>query len=355
MPRNVDVGWYEKYLKAKEMLENKSENPGLGSVAAIAKEISINPRTLHRMMAGGRYLDRVKPEASEADVACSYVALETLEKISRLSQPVADDLLAGALANSTGISELKQILEKLKIEQPALAHEMNVRAAKRQNWRALIRKLDVFTSQSGSDFFGVHNGKVLRTNRAVEYNAPRYVVLDEKGSVHALVFTKIGGESRSALAVALELYDLAVARHAGGLNPAIWIVFPAESEIMHHLAEIALWSGGSPFNANWLFLANTFDRNGEIGLRVLFEREFSVILNDMKRGGGRVSRAQLLWSGSGFAAERCTELDVGYTPSLPTASGDRRYHEFLIEKLREQNTDVSNFYKAFLLESDLGL
>ncbi|WP_394241130.1 hypothetical protein [Halopseudomonas laoshanensis] len=355
MPRNVDVGWYEKYLRAKEMLENKSENPGLGSVAAIAKEISINPRTLHRMMAGGRYLDRVKPEASEADVACSYVALETLEKISRLSQPVADDLLAGALANSTGISELKQILEKLKIEQPALAHEMNVRAAKRQNWRALIRKLDVFTSQSGSDFFGVHNGTVLRANRSVEYDAPRYVVLDEKGSIHALVFTKIGGESRSALAVALELYDLAVARHAGGLNPAIWIVFLEESEVMHHLAEIALWAGGSPFNGNWLFLAHTFDHQGEVGLRVLFEHEFSAILADIGRGRGRVAQAQLLWSGAEFAAKESTLLNVGYTPSLPTATSDRRYYDVLIARLKEGNKSPTSFYKGLLFYTGLGI
>jgi hypothetical protein len=233
---------------------------------------------------------------------------------------------------------------------------MDLRAGIRQTAKMLAQQLDLFMSKIEPNFFGAPKGTILKASQVSEYLSPRYVVVNEGGTINALVFNRIGGESRSAFAIASELYDLAKARHACGPKPKIWIVFPSESEVMLHLAEIALWAGGSPFNGNWLFLAYTDETNEKIGLRVLYEFEYGDILVRMKEGKQRVSQEQLQWSGMQLD-EETVSLDIGYSPSLPEVTGTRTYHEVLTESARARmKAGVATLAdKSSVLETDLGL
>jgi len=353
MARKIDTRWYDTYLNAKAEF---SRQGSVGTITSVAQALAMNQKTLSRMVSAGRYLERHRPGLTRDAVGCSYVHMEILEKIARIATSQADALMPQALSNEISIAQLNRTLDDLRGENPLLAHTLNVRSSKRRTAKALLRDVETCLREASASFFGARGGTVLKSSTFPAFQAPNFVVQAASGAVHSLVFCKVGADSRPASAVAMDLYDLAQVRRSMG--PNIWMIFPERSALMNHLAELALWLGGSPFNGCWLYLAHVEEVNGSLHLRVLFEHEYTSLLNDLQQGRGCIDKKQLHWYGNDLNdAEKTASVGIGHEFSLPFASGSRTYSELLTETLHtlmEQGI-ATDAEKGMLLEHRLGL
>src|SRR5690606_9240950 len=185
MARKVDVRWYDTYLQAKEIFESQGPEATLTSVA---DAMEMKPKSLSRIVNGGRFLDRVHPAAQKRDIQCSYAHLETLERISRFSEERAKELLPGALVNKISISDLKSELDSLRQDSPLASHSLNARSNKRIQTKTLLRDVDSFMQETTSDFFGVHKGLIIKAQGSFAFQAPSFAILNSNKKLHALVF-----------------------------------------------------------------------------------------------------------------------------------------------------------------------
>lgn len=349
MARTVDIRWVDTYLNAKKAFEQQGQG---ATLASVAKTLGMNQKTLNRIVAAGRYLERCLPEIEQQQVRCSYVHMELLEKISRISTPLADELLAPALVNQISISELSQQLDGLRSQSPLLAHALNSRAEKRRTAKGLVRDLLSFFEHTPLEFFEARNGAVLKAATSSIFQAPNAVVLDQHGNSQAVIFCKVGGDSRPASGVAIDLYELAVARQQ--MARKVWMVFPERSDVFMHLAELALWLGGSPLHEDtgWLRLAYFHDFQDKLVLNVFFEDTCAELLEQVTAGERRFEPEQLTWLGSPRETpDKVISVGLGYTPKLPTAGARRSYSEYLIETANEQTP----YLKRLQAEHDLSL
>lgn len=353
MARKIDTRWYDTYLRAKTEFSRQGSG---GTLASVAQALAMNQKTLSRMVTAGRYLERQRPGLERECIRCSYVHMEILEKIARIASPQAEALMPQALSNEVSIADLNRTLNELRGDHPLLAHTLNVRSNKRRTAKALVREVETCLRDEKATFFGARHGRVLKTSNFPAFQAPHFVVQDVSGAAHSLIFCKVGADSRPALAVAMELYELAQARRS--MAPNIWMIFPERSEVMNHLVELALWLGGSPFNGSWLYLAHVAENDSKMYLDVLFERECAQVLDDMHQGLGRVDQALLRWHGNDLEApEKMVQLSNGYEFSLAVASGHRRYRDLLsagAKALMEQGL-ATKAEKGQVLEDELGL
>jgi hypothetical protein len=349
MARTVDIRWIDTYLNAKKAFEQQGQN---ATLASVAKALGMNQKTLNRIVAAGRYLERCLPAIEQTQVRCSYVHMELLEKISRISAHLADELLAPALVNQISISELSQQLDGLRSQSPLLAHALNSRAEKRRTAKGLVRDLFSFFEHTPLEFFEARNGAVLKAATSSIFQAPNAVLLDQHGNPQAVIFCKVGGDSRPASGVAIDLYELAVARRQ--MARKVWMVFPERSDVFMHLAELALWLGGSPLhnNTGWLRLAYFHDFGEKLVLNVLFEDACTELLKEVTAGNRRFEPEQLTWAGSQRdKPHEVTTVSIGYSPELPKAGAHRSYSEYLIETADEQTP----YLKRLQAEHDLGI
>lgn len=349
MARTVDIRWVDTYLDAKKAFEQQGQS---ATLASVAKALGMNQKTLNRIVAAGRYLERCLPAIEQTQVRCSYVHMELLEKISRISAPLADELLAPALVNQISISELSQQLDGLRSQSPLLAHALNSRAEKRRTAKGLVRDLFSFFEHTPLEFFEARNGTVLKAATSSIFQAPNAVVLDQHGNPQSVIFCKVGGDSRPASGVAIDLYELAVARRQ--MARKVWMVFPERSDVFMHLAELALWLGGSPLHENtgWLRLAYFHDVQEKLVLNVFFEDACAELLTDVAARKRRFEPEQLTWIGS--PRDKPGEIitvGLGYVPKLPTAGARRSYSEYLIETANEQTL----YLKRLKAEHDFGI
>lgn len=353
MARKIDTRWYDIYLSAKAEF---SRQGSAGTLTSVAQALGMNPKTLTRMFSAGCYLERHHPGLPHEAVGCSYVHMELLEKIARIDAAHADALLPPALNNDISIAQLSQALDDLRGDNPQLAHTLNARSNKRRTAKALLRDVEACLRETSGLFFGARGGAILKSSTFPAFQAPNFVVQTASGTVHSLIFCKVGADTRSTLAVAMDLYDLAHVRRSMG--PNIWIIFPERSGLLDHLAELALWLGGSPFNGSWLYLAHVEEVNGTPYLRVLFEQEYGLLLGELQQGRGHIDPKQLRWQGSDLNKVAVTAtVGIGYEFSLPTAQGARTYSQALTETLQaltEQGI-ATNAEKGLLLEDRLGL
>ncbi|MEZ2745793.1 hypothetical protein ACBQ16_11405 [Halopseudomonas bauzanensis] len=354
MARKVDVRWYDTYLQAKEIFESQGPEATLTSVA---DAMEMKPKSLSRIVNGGRFLDRVHPSAQKKDIQCSYVHLETLERIARFSEQRSRELMPAALANQVSISDLKAELDGLRQDSPLAAHGLNARSNKRIQTKTLFRDVDCFMHTATSDFFGVHKGIIIKANGNSAYQAPSYAILNSKKKLHGLVFCKVGAESRPALDVALDLYDLALARHCAPGSPHIWLIFPEQNGVMKLLAEVALWTGGTPFNGGWLFLAHISDHGKGSSLHVYYESEYGNLLEEITADRGAFTPDKLGWTGVDVS-HTGVKIDVPiFQTQLPRGKGRRSYGEVLAETARERMKKrvATKDDKRLLIETDLGV
>lgn len=349
MARTVDTRWYETYRNAKTAFDELGQS---ASLAGVAHDLGVNQKTLNRIVTAGRYLERCLPGVEPTDVRCSYVQMELLDKISRISPPLANELLPSALVNQTSITELTQRLDALRSQSPLLAHAINARAEKRRTAKGLLRDLFSVLAHTPLEFFEAPGGTVLKATTSNLFQAPTAVVLDRQGNSQAALFCKVGGDSRPASSVAMDLYELAVARK--NMASKVWMVFPERSEVFLHLAELSLWLGGSPLHGNddWLRLADCHDYEDRVRLHVFFEDDYTDLLAEVAAGNRRFEPEQLTWTGAPAGnPEEVHALGLGYTPALPPAGARRSYREYLLSTAGEE----TEFHKRLKLEYDLGL
>lgn len=347
MARTVDTRWFETYRNVKKAFEELGPSATMSNVA---QALGMNQKTLNRIVAAGRYLERCMPDVDPAAVRCSYVHPELLEKISRISAPLAEELLPSALVNQISIAELTQQLNVLRSQSPMLAHAINARSEKRRTAKGLLRDLFSFLAHNPLEFFEVPGGSVLKAAAPSLFQAPNAVVLDQDGKPQAALFCKVGGDSRPASGVAMELYELAVARR--NMAPMVWMVFPERSEVLMHLAELSLWLGGSPLHEdNWLRLAYFSDFGKRLELNVLFEKEFSELLAEVLADKRRFEPEQFSWAGIPASKHSGTTIiDIGYKPQLPEAKSKRLYSEYLYTAFKD-----IDLLKRLAVEDALGL
>ncbi|MDH1056931.1 hypothetical protein [Aquipseudomonas alcaligenes] len=347
MARTVDTRWFETYRNVKKTFEEQGPS---ATMANVAQALNMNQKTLNRIVVAGRYLERCMPDIDPGAVRCSYVHPELLEKIARISPPLAEELLPSALVNQISIAELTQQLDVLRSQSPLLAHAINARSEKRRTAKGLLRDLFSFLAHTPLEFFEAPGGSVLKAAAPNLFQAPNAVVLDQDGKPKAALFCKVGGDSRPASGVAMELYELAVARRH--MAPMVWMVFPERSEVLMHLAELSLWLGGSPLHEeNWLRLAYFSDFGKRLELNVLFEKDFSELLAEVLADKRRFEPEQFSWAGiAPGEASGTTIIQIGYTPQLPEAKSSRLYSEHLFTAFK----DIS-LIKRLAVEDDLGL
>lgn len=330
MARKIDTRWYDTYLRAKAEFTRQGS---AGTLTSVAQSIGMNPKTLTRMFSAGCYLEGHHPGLTREAVGCSYVHMEILEKIARIDSAHADAMMPPALKNNISIAQLKQTLDGLRGENPQLARTLNARSNKRRTAKALLRDVEVCLREASGLLFGVQGGSILKSASFPSFQAPSFVVKTASGVVHSLVFCKVGADTRPTLSVAMDIYDLAHVRRSMGSN--IWMIFPERSALMNHLAELALWLGGSPFNGSWLYLANIEEVGGKTHLRVLFEHEYRLLLEELQQGRGCFDKKHLRWHGSDINEAAFTaHVGIGYEFSLPTAQGSRTYADVLNEALQ---------------------
>ncbi|MBT8767326.1 hypothetical protein [Metapseudomonas boanensis] len=349
MARTVDSRWFETYRNAKNAFEQQGQS---ATLASVAQALGMNQKTLNRMVAAGRYLERCLPAIEQPQVRCSYVHIELLDKISRISAPLADELLPPALVNQISIAELSQRLDALRSQSPFLAHAINARADKRRTAKGLVRDLFSFLTHTPLEFFEAPGGTVLKAATTSLFQAPTAALLDKQGSPQVVLFCKVGGDSRPASGVAMDLYELAMARRH--MARRVWMVFPERSDVFLHLAELSLWLGGSPLHEDtgWLRLAYFHDFQERLVLNVFFEDACSELLAEVSAGNRRFEPDQLTWAGAppGKPGE-LTALGIGYTPKLPRAGSSRSYTEYLIASADE----LTPYLTRLKVEADLEL
>lgn len=347
MARTVDTRWFETYRNVKKAFEEQGPS---ATMANVAQALGMNQKTLNRIVVAGRYLERCLPDVDPAGVRCSYVQPELLEKIARISPALAEELLPSALLNQTSIAELTEQLNVLRSQSPLLAHAINARAEKRRTAKGLLRDLFSFLAHTPLEFFEVPEGSVLKAAAPNLFQAPNAVVLDQEGKPRAALFCKVGGDSRPASGVAMELYELAVARRQ--MAPMVWMIFPERSEVLMHLAELSLWLGGSPLHEDsWLRLAYFSDFGKRLELNVLFEKDFSELLAEVLADKRRFEPEQFSWAGIPASNHSGTTIiDIGYTPQLPEAKSSRPYSEHLHTAFKE-----IDLFNRLSLEDGLGM
>ncbi len=349
MARTVDSRWFDTYLKAKQAFEQQGQG---ATMASVAQALSMNQKTLNRMVSAGRYLERCLPDLDRAQVRCSYVHMELLDKISRISSPLAEELLPGALVNQISISTLSERLEALRSQSPLLAHAINARAEKRRTAKGLVRDLFSYLDGASLEFFEAPDGTVLKSNSTNVFQAPTAAILDKHGQPQAVLFCKVGGDSRPASGVAMDLYELAVARRH--MAQKVWMIFPERSDVLLHLAELSLWLGGSPLHEDtgWLRLAHFTDAHERMWLSVFFEKDCAKLLTEIEAGQKRYESHQLTWSAAPpESPDDVRVLSLGYTTELPQAKFTRSYEEYL----RATATEQTNYLKRLGLQGDMGI
>lgn len=349
MARTVDSRWFDTYLNAKRAFEQQGQ---AATMASVAQALGMNQKTLSRMVSAGRYLERCLPAVDQLQVRCSYVHMELLDKISRISPLLAEELLSGALVNQISISALSERLAELRSQSPLLAHAINARAEKRRTAKGLVRDLFSYLDGTPLEFFEAPDGAVLKSASANVFQAPTAAVLDSQGNPQAVLFCKVGGDSRPVSGVAMDLYELAVARRH--MARKVWMVFPERSEVLLHLAELSLWLGGSPLHEDtgWLRLAYFTDAHERMWLSVFFENDCAKLLTEIEAGQRRYEPHQLTWTAAPpESPDDVRVLSLGYTPELPQAKFTRSYEEYL----RTTATEQTYYLKRLGAQGDMGI
>ncbi|MGE8152028.1 hypothetical protein ACQKP5_12355 [Pseudomonas vancouverensis] len=216
-----------------------------------AEKLRMKDQSFARVMKAGRFLDSEMNNLSAEAIQCSYVQVETLEKIARLSADTAKKQLKAVLANQITLPELEELLHQLKAVNPmaqAVMGRDNTRKITSQHERQCADAI----AKAGPAFFGAAGGRIFKQSKARQYTSPAFIVTRDDQPL-AAIFPRVGGASKQPLAIAFELYDLACSRREVFRN--IWFIFPERTPTYDLLAYIAIKFGGAPETGDWLHLA----------------------------------------------------------------------------------------------------
>lgn len=253
MGRKVNTAWFQAYRGATEdLLSGLAAGHSRAEVTRKhAEKLGMKDQSFARVMKAGRFLDSEMNNLSAEAIQCSYVQVETLEKIARLSADTAKKHLKAVIANQITLQELEELLHQLKAVNPMAQMVMgrdNTRKITSQHERQCADAI----AKAGPAFFGAAGGRIFKQSKARQYTSPTFVVTRDD-QPFAAIFPRVGGASKEPLAIAFELYDLACARRE--MTPNIWFIFPDRTSIYDLLAYIAIKFGGAPEKGDWLHLA----------------------------------------------------------------------------------------------------
>lgn len=253
MGRKINTAWFSQYRAAEQALpaclaagEHRAD-----VIARHARDAGLKDASFVRVMKAGRYLDSQCHELSPDAVRCSYMQADLLEKISRISKPLATEQLPGVLSNTVSLDELKALYAGLR-EEDLTAKSIISRDDARRLSTSHERNCTQAIARAGAAFFGAPKGQVLRQTKSADFVAPHYMVMD-KERPHAAVIARVGGRSKSPTTHAFELLYVALALR--NWVPNIWFVFPEISAVATKLAALSFALKASPKDPNWLHIA----------------------------------------------------------------------------------------------------
>lgn len=308
MGRKVNTAWFGAYRAAEAAL-SAAILAGTGQTEVVrqhAQEAGMKDQSFSRLIKAGRFLDSQVPTLAMEQVQCSYVQVEVLAKIARIAPEIAQDKLVAVIDNQVSLAELETLHAQLT-EQNPVAQAKVIRESVRRKAATHERNCTEAVRQAGPAFFGAPGGEIFKQTKAREYVSPPLVVMHE-GKPFASLYLRVGGQSKSALANAFELYDLACTRR--DFTPNIWFIFPEHSDIVDCLAYLACRLGGSPFSGGWLKLATLPSADGtlnaldEIGFAAALERDFHL--------GGSL-KPNFAWQGKSLIRDRLLTIEM-YKP-----------------------------------------
>ena len=357
MARPISTSWFSTYLKAEQLFSARGSDSTTTSIGA---ELGVKPKLLGRMVAAGRFLRRTLPNATAAQVRCSYVHFETLEKISRISPDVASSLTEQALSNAVSIADLKKTLESLRQESPSVSPLQIARAQNRRDTVSFYRDIDACITSNPSDMFGIHDGAIVQVESSAFYDGPRYLILDKGGKVYAQILCKRAGQSIDPLKMAMDLYDLAKARHADAPDGRVWIILPALSEVMALLAEIAVQDQACVFGQDWLYLSYLARDSAGLRLHTLFEREYLEVYDRIIQGQGRVTKERLSpkLKSTRPGGSRQLPLPLRFSPVKPSLKKKARaFDDLIIEQIQNRVNEgtATAWDKKFRIAHDFSI
>jgi hypothetical protein len=253
MGRKVNTAWFQAYREATvDLLDAIAAGQNRAEVTRKhAKKMGMKDQSFARLMKAGRFIDSEMKNLSPEVIFCSYVQVEILEKIARLSAETAKQKLKAVIANQLTLQELEELLRQLKEENP-MAQMVIGRDNTRKTTSQHERQCAVAIAKAGPAFFGAPSGRIFKQSNARLYISPAFVVTHNQ-QPFAAIFPRVGGASKEPLAIAFELYDLACSRRE--MTPNIWFIFPERTPIYDLLAFIAIKFGGAPETGDWLHLA----------------------------------------------------------------------------------------------------
>lgn len=267
MGRHVKPDWYLDFLKAKAIFAEG----GNISASEVAHKLKIRPKTMSRILIAGRFVDRYRPNLSPEQVRCSYVSMEYLEKIMRISPDFCQDLIPAALSNQLKIHDLRKHLDELRFKYPLQVSDFNRRSDRRRDNKTAKRQFLELLPSLDPAVFGVPNGTYHQVATNLYYSTTA-IVKDPNDAFGAALFVKVGGESKDFRAMAMEFFEFAVLRKS--VVPIIWLIFPRRTEIFLCLAEIKLHFQDKILREDqqWLRLAYLGEEDGKNTL-IIFDQE----------------------------------------------------------------------------------
>ena len=253
MGRKVNTAWFQAYREATEdLLSGLAAGHSRAEVSRKhAEKLGMKDQSFARVMKAGRFLDSEMNNLSAEAILCSYVQVETLEKIARLSADTAKKQLKAVIANQVTLPKLEELLRQVKAGNPmaqVVIGRDNTRKITSQHERQCADAI----AKAGPAFFGAAGGRIFKQSKARQYTSPAFVVTRDN-QPFAAIFPRVGGTSKQPLAIAFELYDLACSRRE--VSPNIWFIFPERTPTYELLAYIAFQFGGAPDKGDWLHLA----------------------------------------------------------------------------------------------------
>lgn len=283
MGRRVRTDWFLFFIKAKAYFAEMGES---ATANEVAHRLKIHPKLMSRILIGGRFVERYLPHITPEQIRCSYVSMEYLDKIMRISPVVCQELIPRALTNELKIDEIRKHLDDLRFKHPLLSSSFNERSEKRRDSRSTRRRLLSLLPTLDTSLFGVKEGAYHQV-APNPYISPAAIIVKNDGSYGAAIFTKVGGDSKDYREVAMDMYEFAVLRKS--LAPRIWLVFPRRSDIFNCLAEIKLHFDGRAVSEEeqWLRLAYLNEAEGRSELVVFDEQERNDLELEIANGNRR--------------------------------------------------------------------
>jgi hypothetical protein len=240
-------GWYQLYQEIKPTLD---AHTGKDSINLLIQELAprqgYEAKALNRMIRAGRFLDSLVGPLEAETVRGGYAHIELLKRLHELNSEAARPYIQKAITKQIKLHELQRIID-LQVEQagnPAELKRSKARARTFDHERDTAHAL----LKSGPGFFGSPEGTFVKVEHSDLLN--QFFLLLENGLPKVAIFARLGDSSRKEVKAAAELIRLA--NTARLYFDSVWIVFPAESKLVH---EVAFLAAEQEAFRQWLYLA----------------------------------------------------------------------------------------------------